>query len=57
MSQSFFENSYKRANNIEDLLWYRDYPPRFLTEVIQENKEPSRALDIGCGTGARIPRS
>ena len=51
MSQSFFENSYKRANNIEDLPCYRDYPPRFLTEVIQENKEPSRALDIGCGTG------
>lgn len=51
MFQSFFENSYKRANNIEDLPWYRDYPPRFLTEVIQENKEPSRALDIECGTG------
>ena len=51
MSKSFFESSYKRANQIEDLPWYRDYPPRFLTEALQEKKGPARALDVGCGTG------
>ena len=38
MSQSFFESSYKRANNIEDSAWYRDYPPHLPTEVIQDKK-------------------
>ena len=51
MSRSFFESSYKRANRIEDLPWYRDYPPRFLSEALQEKKVPAHALDVGCGTG------
>ena len=52
MSKSFFESSYKRAKRIEDLPWYRDYPPRFLSEALQAKDTPARALDVGCGTGS-----
>ena len=37
-NQSFFKNSYKREERAEDLPWYRDYPPRFLSEAVKENK-------------------
>ena len=50
-NQSFFENSYKRAEKAEDLPWYRDYPPRFLSEAVKEKRSNARALDLGCGTG------
>ena len=51
MAKSFFESSYKRAKRVEDLPWYRDYTPRFLTEALQQKESPARALDVGCGTG------
>ena len=51
MAKSFFESSYKRAKRVEDLPWYRDYTPRFLTEALQHKEAPARALDVGCGTG------
>ena len=51
-NQSFFENSYKRAERAEDLPWYRDYPPRFLSEAVNRKQAPARALDLGCGTGS-----
>ena len=51
MSKSFFESSYKRAQRAEDLPWYRDYTPKFLTEALQQKEAPAKALDVGCGTG------
>ncbi len=50
-NQAFFENSYKRAKNAEELPWHRDSPPRFLSEAIKGKASPARALDLGCGTG------
>ncbi len=51
MAKSFFESSYKRAKRAEDLPWYRDYTPKFLTEALKQKDAPGQALDVGCGTG------
>jgi len=45
-----FLQTYEWVNGWQDLPWAHDEPTLFLAEICQE-REPGRALDIGCGAG------
>jgi len=45
-----FLQSYEWADSWRDLPWAHDHPTLFLAEICSE-REPGKALDLGCGAG------